>query len=1026
MPHAPKLLVSIVKVLNPERLTPLVENAASRVLLADVSLARAQLTLTPASPFLRLQIDSLSLHPRVLDSLPLDIREQLPTYADTLFAVERFSGAVNLMSLMHGTLEFKGVELFRPELNIVDITDKLTNYDIFPSREEVDTGRVEIPEIEFDRFRLVDPRPIRYTNIAEGHTSTILITSADVAGHDAPIYTIDFGAHIHSPFLDPYRVNPLRASIDGKVRWDVAHPEQVAVEGLKIDLAFLHLDVDGDMLFDEGMKLNRLECKLAPVAMPDLLKCIPDDIKRKYGLHRLHTGATVAIEGSLLAPYDISSGELPLFSLSLDIPECEMRYGGFDLSKLRLAAKLEFASPNLDKAVVEIEDFYARGRNGGIDVSMSGKFSSLITDVEFNGKVNGNVYFGKLPPVISDLLQADIDGKMSFDTRLRLRPSQFTRNRFHKIYVEGDVEMSKLYYLRYDTSAMVYVDHGVIDFGTDKTLLTPDSVRTPKLLSAKLKVDSADILVSDISMNVINLRAGVATVNESYSSDTTRVNPIGASVGMDAFNLTVLTDSAKVRMRDVACKVSMRRFQRRNRVPEFVFNLHAGRMSAGSNSVRFMLSGMDADIRAHLDSVRAGRYDAFRRVVDSVSREHPLIPIDSVYVLALERHRRKPHVRRFSLDRNAEDEELINLKVARGFSRFLRRWDFGGSVTANTARLFTPVFPLRNRVKNLKLDFTPDTLSLNNVEYKVGRSDFLISGLVTNIRRSLLTNARVPMKIHFALESDTVDVNQLAKAMFSGAAYSAKADSLKLNLSYSDSDDVLQDSIDRVHSDLDSVGPLLIPYNLDADLSVSARNVIYSDLLLHDMSGDVLAYKGAVNLNNLRASSDVGSIDLSALYTAPRVSDMSFGFGMQTHDFNIEKFLKLVPAVDSILPLMRGLGGIIDAEIAATCAIEPNMDIDIPSMKAALRIHGDSLTLVDPETFKTVAKWLLFKNKNRNIIDSMSVEMLVEDSQLRVFPFSFNFDRYKLGVMGYNDFAMNYDYHIAVLKSPLPFKFEKR
>lgn len=35
----------------------------------------------------------------------------------------------------------------------------------------------------------------------------------------------------------------------------------------------------------------------------------------------------------------------------------------------------------------------------------------------------------------------------------------------------------------------------------------------------------------------------------------------------------------------------------------------------------------------------------------------------------------------------------------------------------------------------------------------------------------------------------------------------------------------------------------------------------------------------------------------------------------------------------------------------------------------------------------------------------------------------FNLDRYKLGVMGSNDLAMNFKYHIAVLKSPLPFKF---
>ena len=53
----------------------------------------------------------------------------------------------------------------------------------------------------------------------------------------------------------------------------------------------------------------------------------------------------------------------------------------------------------------------------------------------------------------------------------------------------------------------------------------------------------------------------------------------------------------------------------------------------------------------------------------------------------------------------------------------------------------------------------------------------------------------------------------------------------------------------------------------------------------------------------------------------------------------------------------------------------------------------------------------------------MSVEMLVRDNVLRIFPFAFDIDRYRLGITGYNDLALNFDYHISVLKSPLPFKF---
>ena len=131
----------------------------------------------------------------------------------------------------------------------------------------------------------------------------------------------------------------------------------------------------------------------------------------------------------------------------------------------------------------------------------------------------------------------------------------------------------------------------------------------------------------------------------------------------------------------------------------------------------------------------------------------------------------------------------------------------------------------------------------------------------------------------------------------------------------------------------------------------------------------------------------------------------------------------MIPAIDSVMPLLQSVDGIIDAEIATTANLDSVMNIDIPSLRAAVKLHGDSLVFMDAETFKKIAKMLRFKNRERNMIDQMTVELLVENSQMMLFPFMFNVDRYRLGVLGYNDLDLNFRYHISVLKSPIPFKF---
>ena len=239
-----------------------------------------------------------------------------------------------------------------------------------------------------------------------------------------------------------------------------------------------------------------------------------------------------------------------------------------------------------------------------------------------------------------------------------------------------------------------------------------------------------------------------------------------------------------------------------------------------------------------------------------------------------------------------------------------------------------------------------------------------------------------------------------------------------------ENEDALDDRLDAMASQQpDTVGPLLIPTNIDGRLAVSADNILYADMAMTDLSGEILLYDGGANLHRLAARSDAGDLVLSALYSAPKATDIHFGFGLDLERFNIERFLTLVPAVDSIMPIMRDFSGIIDADIAATVQIDSTMNMVLPTLDAALRLTGDSLAFINPDTYATLGKWLRFRDRADNKIKHVNVEMVVRDNMLEIFPFSFDIDRYRLGVVGYNDLSLNFDYHISVLKSPIPFKF---
>ena len=109
-------------------------------------------------------------------------------------------------------------------------------------------------------------------------------------------------------------------------------------------------------------------------------------------------------------------------------------------------------------------------------------------------------------------------------------------------------------------------------------------------------------------------------------------------------------------------------------------------------------------------------------------------------------------------------------------------------------------------------------------------------------------------------------------------------------------------------------------------------------------------------------------------------------------------------------------------DVAADARLDSAMNIRIPTLRSAIHIKGDSLVLMDGETFAEISKMLMFKNKKENVFDSISVNVTVHDGNVTVYPFLVEIDRYKAAVGGEQGLDMNFNYHISILKSPLPFK----
>ncbi|MDO5394558.1 MAG: AsmA-like C-terminal region-containing protein [Bacteroidales bacterium] len=1022
------LVVIALSLLTPERLTPIVTHVAETSLRnCRVDISRVTIGLRKTYPFFNIEVDSVTITSTVVAQLPDSVRRQLPDYADTLFHIDRFSGGINVASLAAGRFEFSDLTIDGPGINAVIIDESTNNFNIFPvseTKEEKEPFDIAgLPTVKIKRFAITNPRPIRYFDRVTATEMEVGFQDIAIDGNAAPLYKLRFNGLIDSPVLMEYlSATDLRFGLNGDFTWDQKRPYALGVDNFSFMAGPVSGIISAKVDFTDGLEADALDLTLNPVEIDRIIKILPSDLNVPDDIV---TDATVSAKIHLTEPFKAASSLLPHFTADIDIPDASLKWRGLNLDKIAMKVRITVPGDYLDDVRIDLNRFVARGK--ATDLSIEGSVRNLITDPMFEGRIEGHCNLTMLPKSVLNLIPGYIRGRIHANTHISGKASMFTLHTFQQLKIDGTIDLNDLYWVAPDTITMISAHRAVFDFGTQRQVTVDSLGHKQQLLSTKLTVDSAAIFHNVLDMHIRDFSIGLGAQNHRHRRGEKVIIPMGGAVRVGYFNLLSLTDSARVRISDATGTASIGTHGNDMSKPEFSATMTIGRMMAGDRATRFSLRNAATHVTAWREP-QGRRAKQVSAIYDSLRTVHPHLTPDSLIADAMRIHALKhPRRKRSRLEETPDSSEVFEWYTDNSIKKILLGWRVTGSVKSKRARLFTPYFPVRNRISNLDLSFNNDSINLNALRYRTGRSDFNIYGKITNVRRALTSvNSRSPIRIRLNMTSDTIDVNQLAEATFAGAAYQSASDSLKQTISYGDTDN--EEAMEQAVAasrvlDKGESKPLLIPRNIDAEIGLEADNILYSDLLLHNFTGTLLAYNGAVNIQDLNASSDVGAVNLSALYMGRTPGDLKFGFGLKVDRFNIHRFLRLVPAIDSLMPMLRNFGGIINADIAATADLTPQMDFRLPTLDAAVSLNGDSLVLLDPDTFKMLSKWLFFKDKKKNIIDHMAVQMLVRDNVMEMYPFIFNIDRYRLGIQGTNDFNLNFKYHIAVLKSPIPFKF---
>ena len=1011
------LIGSIVLYLKPERLTPIATEYASKYLNADVTASRLELYFWSTFPTLHVEIDSLRIDSRALADLPDAKANLLPANASHLLSMDNMRGSIDIPSIGAGCINLHDVDINTIRLNLVCLDDSTANYLIFPQSETESDGVTAIPDIAINRFSIDGQSEISYFCLSDSIDASLKISTLLTQDHNKNIYNITVDAGASATYTDLLSIRDLQIALNGSAGWSPQSPYSLSVKDLTIGLDNVSAIADLNIDFSDKLIVNEGRITMTGQKLSDILQLIPESYMGE--LDRLVSdNLTIDLSANLTAPYHTDSGLMPSLDISLSTK------GGVQYERIRLNrfecdvyASIYGNAPV--KTTIDIKRVFAAGN--AVNAEVSGTVSSLMSDPMIDLYFKGGADLDRLPQRLWEHIKFRASGLLTADTRLKMRISDLSASRYHRIKANGSANITRFHGATDNNSVEILTNRVELKFGSSSSINTPDAI-VDSLLTASVSIDTAAVSVDDnMLFTGSHIVMGVGMKNIASTSDTTVINPIGARLTAKMLKMTSEFDSMTISMRGITASGALKRYEGHARRPQMMleFNSRMLRFTDPDNRIGLISSKIDLDFHPRAKPKYTTR--TLERM-DSLRSVYPDLPEDSIKSLVRNINRQN---RRKVTEIETDGHYNLDLELDPSISGWLRRLDAKCSISALGGRMMSSYFPLDTRVRRLSMHFSTDTIAIDTMRIKAGQSSFNISGGIGNLRRAT-TSSRAKIRANFNIDADTININEVAEAVFAAAAMqnAARMSEARHNLGLSDDmPDSIAEKIIRENTDTTAATALIVPSNISASLNLKASNVLYSDIWFQQLDGKIGVLDGAINLDRFAAYTPIGSIDLTALYSAPDMNNLSFAAGIGVRKLQLRRFLNMMPDLEKLMPLLHEVEGVVTAEMAMTTELDSLLDLKFHTLDAVMRLTGDSLVLIDNETFRTIGKWLMFKHKDKNMIDHMDVELQVKDNRLSLYPFVFDFDRYKLGISGSNDLDFNLNYHIAVLKSPIPFKF---
>jgi hypothetical protein len=313
-----------------------------------------------------------------------------------------------------------------------------------------------------------------------------------------------------------------------------------------------------------------------------------------------------------------------------------------------------------------------------------------------------------------------------------------------------------------------------------------------------------------------------------------------------------------------------------------------------------------------------------------------------------------------------------------------------GTISLNGFNYEGPEMAKPFKINQASVAFNPNQIRLNQFDAKTGTSDIQVNGTLGNFYGFMFKN-------------------QILKGKFN-------MNSTKLVVS-----DFMAPTTATTDEGKKTTEAVKIPSFLDCSITAKAKTVVYDNLNLKDVSGNMVIRDEAVSLNNLKMSIFGGNIGLTGTVST-KGKTPTFNMNLGLDKVNIAESFTQLDMLKSIAPIAGVINGKLNSTIKLSGDLQNNMTPNLKTITGDLfgQLLSTSVNEKNSAMLTALSSNLKFIDMSKVNLNDVKAALSFKDGKVNVKPFDIKYEDITVNVGGTHGFDQNMNYN---LKFDVPAKY---